>query len=83
MTVTTNPINGSPATAADSARAVNCPHCWVIPGKPCTVAGLPGSRLARYLCAERGGLPGRQALAAVIGGLDVIAGHVIIPDVTR
>jgi len=66
--------------AAQSARRCPCPQCWAQPGCPCTVAGPPGDHLARYLRAERRGLISRAELAAVIGGLDVIVGHVLIPE---
>jgi hypothetical protein len=66
----------SPATAA---RQVMCSLCWAPPGTPCQ-ASPEGSHLARYQDAERRGVLGRQALAGVIGGLDVIASHVIVRD---
>jgi hypothetical protein len=69
----------SPATAA---RQVMCSLCWAPPGTPCQ-RDPAGSHLARYQDAERRGVLGRQDLAAVIGGLDAIAGHVIIPDDAR
>jgi hypothetical protein len=40
--------------------------------------GVPGDHLARYQRAERRGLIGREDLAAVVAGLEVIAPHVII-----
>jgi hypothetical protein len=49
------------------------------PGTPCQQHPA-GSHLARYQDAERRGVLSRQDLAAVIGGLDVIAGHMIFPD---
>jgi hypothetical protein len=69
----------SPATAA---RRVMCSMCWAPPGTPCQQHPA-GSHLARYADAERRGVLSRQDLAGVIGGLDVIAGHVIIPDGPR
>ena len=42
--------------------------------------GVPGDHLARWQRAERRGLIGREDLAAVVAGLEVIAGHVIIRD---
>jgi hypothetical protein len=69
----------SPATAA---RQVMCSQCWAPPGTPCQQHPA-GSHLARYQDAERRGVLSRQALAAVIAQLDVIAGHVIIPDGAR
>ncbi len=61
----------------EAARRVNCLQCWQRPGPPCTVSGTPGDHLARYQRAERRGLITRAELAAVVAGLDVIAGHVI------
>ncbi len=61
-------------------RLANCPQCWALPGRPCTVAGLPGDHLARWQRAERRGLIVREELAAVVAGLEVIASHVIIRD---
>ena len=65
-----------------AARQVNCGQCWQRPGPPCTVSGQPGDHLARYQRAERRGLITRGELAAVfgvVGGLDVIGAHVIVP----
>ena len=67
-------------TVTDLVRLANCPHCWQRPGRPCTVAGVPGDHLARWQRAERRGLVSREDLAAVIAGLEVIATHVIIPE---
>jgi hypothetical protein len=74
---------GTPrATVAvtDLVRLANCPHCWQRPGRPCTIDGTAGDHLARWQRAERRGLIARDALAAVVAGLEVIAGHVIIRD---
>ena len=46
--------------------------------RPCTVAWPPGDHLARWQRAERRGIIGREDLAAVVAGLEVIAAHVII-----
>jgi hypothetical protein len=62
----------------DLVRLANCPHCWQRPGRPCTVSGIPGDHLARWQRAERRGLIARDALAAVVADLEVIAAHVII-----
>ena len=67
----------------EDARRANCPHCWQRPGRPCTVSGQPGDHLARYQRAERRGMITRAELAAVVGGLEVIAAHVIIRDGAR
>jgi hypothetical protein len=66
---------------ADLVRMANCPHCWQRPGRPCTNSGPVGDHLARWQRAERRGLIGRQDLAAVVAGLEVIAGHVIVREV--
>ena len=66
--------------AVPAVRLANCPHCWQRPGRPCTVTGSPGDHLARWQRAERRGLIGREDLAAVVAGLGVTAGHVIIRD---
>ena len=65
-------------TVTDLVRLANCPQCWQRPGRPCTVAGAAGDHLARWQRAERRGLIGREDLAAVVAGLEVIAAHVIV-----
>jgi hypothetical protein len=70
------------ASPQETARTVTCGYCWTPPGTPCQ-ASPAGSHLARYCDAERRGVLAREDLAAVIGQLEVIAGLVIIPDVTR
>ena len=65
---------------AERVRLVSCGQCWASPGRPCTVSGAPGDHLARWQRAERRGLITRHELAAVVAGLEVIAGHVIIRD---
>ena len=80
------PPAGTPrATVAvtDLVRLANCPQCWQRPGRPCTVAGVPGDHLARWQRAERRSLIAREDLAAVVAGLEVIAAHVIIRDGAR
>jgi hypothetical protein len=69
-----------PVAVADLVRMANCPHCWQRPGKPCTITGPAGDYLARWQRAERRGLIGREALAAAVAGLEVIAARVIIRD---
>lgn len=71
------------ATIVDAVRLANCPHCWQRPGLPCTIVSAAGDHLARWQRAERRGLIGREDLVAVIAGLEVIAGHVIIRDGAR
>ena len=78
-TTTASPPTGTPrVTVTDLVRLANCPQCWQRPGRPCTVAGVPGDHLARWQRAERRGLIGRTDLATVVAGLEVIAGHVIV-----
>jgi hypothetical protein len=60
---------------------VECPHCWAPPGAPCTIGRVPGQHLARCQRAEQSGALTRQALIDVVGRLDVIAQHVVVPDV--
>ena len=71
------------AEISEDVRRANCPHCWQRPGRPCTVSGPPGDHLGRWQRAERRGLIGREDLAAVVAGLEVIAAHVIIRDGAR
>jgi hypothetical protein len=42
---------------------------------------VPGQHLARCQRAEQSGALTRQALIDVVGRLDVIAQHVVVPDV--
>ncbi len=80
-TTTTSPPAGAPrapVTVAELVRLANCPQCWQPPGRPCTIAGPAGDHLARWQRAERRGLIAREDLAAVVVGLEVIAGHVIV-----
>jgi hypothetical protein len=67
----------------DLVRLANCPQCWQRPGRACTVSGASGDHLARWQRAERRGLIGREDLAAVVAGLEVIASHVIVRDGAR
>ena len=67
----------------DLVRLANCPQCWQRPGRPCTVAGVPGDHLARWQRAERRGLIAREDLAAAVAGLEVLAAHVTIRDGAR
>ena len=64
--------------AVPAVRLAYCPQCWQRPGHPCTVSGPPGDHLGRWQRAERRGLISREDLAAVVAGLEVIAGHEIV-----
>jgi hypothetical protein len=66
------------ARCAPSAAAL----CWQTPGRPCTVSGPPGDHLSRYAAAVRLGLLTKAELAAIVGGLTVVADHVIILEQT-
>jgi hypothetical protein len=67
--------------AVPAERPANCPQCRHRPGRPCAVTGRAGDHLARWQRAERRGLIGREDLAAVVAGLEVIAAaHVIIRE---
>jgi hypothetical protein len=74
------PDSVTPLTPAAAAQLVNCGQCWQRPGEPCWPWG---SHLARYQRANRRGLLADDALAAVVAELEVIAGYVIIRQVTR
>ena len=71
------------ALAMQGARLLVCPHCWQRRWLPCSVSGPPGDHLARHMEAERRGLITRADLVRLIAQLDVIAGHVLVLDVTR
>ena len=59
------------------ARRIRCDLCWAPPGEQCQRSPA-GDHLARYIEAVRLGLLSRSELAAVVGGLTVIAEHVVI-----
>ena len=59
-------------------RQISCPQCWQRRFLPCTLSGAPGDHLARYIAATRAGLLSVADLAGVVGGLIVIADHVIV-----
>jgi hypothetical protein len=69
-------------TAAQAARARQCPLCESAPGTPCQ-AKPEGEHLARYLDAYTAGELTRAYLAAVLGELVVIDRCVIVPDGAR
>ena len=83
-TTTASPSAGTPrATVAvtDLVRLANCPvSAGSGPAARAPSPGVPGDHLARWQRAERRGLIGREDLAAVVAGLEVIAAHVIILD---
>jgi len=64
--------------AARPVRQVRCPVCGVCRGVPCTPPGPEGNHLGRIIGAVRLGLLSRGELAAAVGGLEVIADHVVI-----
>jgi hypothetical protein len=68
-----------PATAAQAARARQCPLCPARPGVPCQ-AKPAGDHLARYLDAYTAGELTRAYMAAVLGELVVITRWRIVPD---
>jgi hypothetical protein len=70
-------ISHAPSEVPALARAVTCGHCRKGPGVRCAAGG---SHLARYQAAERLGVISRADLVAVVRGLVVVAGHVIVPD---
>ncbi len=74
------PADTPRVAVTDLVRLANCPMCWQRPGKPCTLAGVPGDHLARWQRAERRGLIAREDLAAAVTDLEVIAAHVIIGE---
>jgi hypothetical protein len=51
--------------------------CWAPPGEPCQRQPA-GDHLERIIAAVKLGLVGRAELAAIVGGLEVIADHVVI-----
>jgi hypothetical protein len=77
-----NTVSEQAATVAERARMARCPACWQRPGRRCTRFYPPGDHLARFVTAEKHGLITRAELAAVLAALEVIAGCVLIPDVT-
>jgi hypothetical protein len=66
-----------PAPISAPARVLRCDVCWAPPGEPCQRQPI-GDHLARLITAVRLGLLSRGQLAAVGGGLEVIADHVVI-----
>ncbi len=68
-------------TAHPPQRRIICDLCWAPAGRCCTVSGPPGDHVARLITAVRLGLLSRAELAAVVGGLAVIAEHVVIVEV--
>jgi hypothetical protein len=62
---------------AGPQRLIRCDICWAPPGEPCQRQPA-GDHLARLITAVKLGLLSRDQLAAVVGGLTVIADHVVI-----
>jgi hypothetical protein len=77
------PADTPRVTITDLVRLANCPLCWQRPGKACTITGVPGDHLGRWMRAERRSLISREDLAAVVAGLEVIAAHVVISGGAR
>ena len=78
------PDQQPPSRPPTSSGSPTARHCWQRPGRPCTIAGVPGDHLGP-LAARRAPRPRsrREDLAAVVAGLEVIAAHVIIRDGAR
>jgi hypothetical protein len=66
------------AQATPPQRRISCALCWQSEGRPCTVSGPPGDHLIRYVNAVKLGLLSKAELAAAIGGVEVLADHVIL-----
>jgi hypothetical protein len=71
------PIPADPSPS-QLLRTMLCTLCWAPPGRPCTGVGPPGDHLARFVGAVKVGLLAWEDLAAIIGGLTVIADQVVI-----
>lgn len=69
-------------SAAEAARARQCPLCQAAPGTPCQ-RKLPGDHLARYLDPYTAGELARAYMAAVLGELVVITRWRIFPGGAR
>ena len=66
-----------PPAAAEIARRLRCDLCWAPPGQACQRKPA-GDHLERIIAAVRLGLLSRAELAAIVGGLTVIADCVVI-----
>jgi len=71
-------IQAARQAAARPVRQVRCPVCDAGRGAPCTPPGPAGNHLGRLIAAVRLGLLSRAELAGSVGGLEVIADHVVI-----
>ena len=71
-------IEAARQPAARPVRQIRCPVCDVGRGVPCTPPGPAGNHLGRIIAGVRLGLLSREELAAAVGGLEVIADHVIL-----
>jgi hypothetical protein len=69
-------------TAAQAARARQCPLCEATSGTPCQ-AKPAGDHLARYLDAYTAGHLPRAYMRAVVGELAVVDRAVIVPGGAR
>jgi hypothetical protein len=66
-----------PPAATQVARRLRCDLCWAPPGQACQRKPA-GDHLERIIAAVRLGLVSRAQLEAIVGGLTVIADHVVI-----
>jgi hypothetical protein len=70
------------STAAQAARARQCPLCRAAPGTPCQ-RKPPGDHPARHLDAYTAGELNRAYMADVLGELIVSTGSQIVPGGAR
>ena len=71
------------ALAMQGARLLLGPQCWQRQCLPCSVSGPPADHLSRHMEAERRALITRAELAGIAAQLEVIAPHVLVPDVSE
>jgi hypothetical protein len=71
------PTIAHPPTATQVARHLRCDLCWAPPGQACQRKPA-GDHLERIITAVKLGLLSRAELAVIVGGLEVIADHVVI-----
>ena len=66
------------ASPAEVARSIRCPLCWTLPGNGPCQRQPAGDHLARLIAAVKAGLLSKAELTEVVGGIEVIADHVVI-----